>query len=554
VGYVFRGQLLTISLAAVVIGFILIREWMAQHTMDEPIPPAEQGPINPDDFVIRGGVASAKDAAIAIVPDTLDTPERWWRRQIEARYVKAVRNIKRKLRRNERGQVKLKEIHILVQENRAVRDRMGNQETRANLAYLATLRQATLGSIKEKGDEVKLVGLIEALLDDFQSVGPYDPPPISIMQPGDEPRKRVKFDEEDAEGGEWEDDSDAARSEAVSAEQAEPFRSTVVEGDTSATNGQASTSDSAPDSPTRSTSSPLTPPRPCNADPQGFEKAVSYAAPEQLMDSDSDSAYGGTRRNSLVMPCGADRDPGSDLIDLSGHDAEPEPVRPIASSSRRPPVPSTSTPDELVQLSYTSSTSDVHYASDDDGGDDNDSVRAISDGNAGRSMRARRAAAPVKAGPPPDLVKDEPGELGWGDASEDETGPSKSHEDDSGEEQVAPISADQPDGRDVGDVDLADFAATAEALVQRARQDMDEEREAPVAAGQENDHDHDHNHDHHHDPIGEDEIEGMDDWNGILEREWLLPTGANNRSHGYHWPYSKPLSKCKPSLVYLSLA
>jgi ABC-type Zn2+ transport system substrate-binding protein/surface adhesin len=119
---------------------------------------------------------------------------------------------------------------------------------------------------------------------------------------------------------------------------------------------------------------------------------------------------------------------------------------------------------------------------------------------------------------------------------------------------VAPISADQPDGRDVGDVDLADFAATAEALVQRARQDMDEEREAPVAAGQENDHDHDHNHDHHHDPIGEDEIEGMDDWNGILEREWLLPTGANNRSHGYHWPYSKPLSKCKPSLVYSSLA
>ena len=65
-GFVFRGQVLSITVAAVLIGLILFREWIMQHNFAEATPttPENEEEIKPDEWIIRGGVAHrAKDYA-----------------------------------------------------------------------------------------------------------------------------------------------------------------------------------------------------------------------------------------------------------------------------------------------------------------------------------------------------------------------------------------------------------------------------------------------------------------------------------------------------------
>ena len=58
-GLVFRGQILSITLAAVLIGLVFFREWIGQQNLEEivpgPAPPEEE--INPDEWIFRHGVA-----------------------------------------------------------------------------------------------------------------------------------------------------------------------------------------------------------------------------------------------------------------------------------------------------------------------------------------------------------------------------------------------------------------------------------------------------------------------------------------------------------------
>ena len=58
-GFVFRGQILSVTLAAVLIGFILLREWITQHNWAEHVPrPVQREPeVNPEEWTISGGVA-----------------------------------------------------------------------------------------------------------------------------------------------------------------------------------------------------------------------------------------------------------------------------------------------------------------------------------------------------------------------------------------------------------------------------------------------------------------------------------------------------------------
>ncbi|WRT68876.1 uncharacterized protein IL334_005857 [Kwoniella shivajii] len=59
VSFVLRGQVLSITLAAVLIGLILLREWITQHNWQEGARPqvVEQGDINPDEWMIVNGIA-----------------------------------------------------------------------------------------------------------------------------------------------------------------------------------------------------------------------------------------------------------------------------------------------------------------------------------------------------------------------------------------------------------------------------------------------------------------------------------------------------------------
>ncbi|WWC91366.1 uncharacterized protein L201_006309 [Kwoniella dendrophila CBS 6074] len=69
ISYVLRGQILSISLAAVLIGLILLREWITQHNFQEGTRPqiVEQGEINPDEWMIFNGVARKTTDVMAAI-------------------------------------------------------------------------------------------------------------------------------------------------------------------------------------------------------------------------------------------------------------------------------------------------------------------------------------------------------------------------------------------------------------------------------------------------------------------------------------------------------
>ncbi|WWD21007.1 hypothetical protein CI109_105488 [Kwoniella shandongensis] len=76
VGFVLRGQVLSIALAAVLIGLILLREWITQHNWQEHERPPirEEGEINPDEWVIMHGVARRTVDVMAAIMGRARTP------------------------------------------------------------------------------------------------------------------------------------------------------------------------------------------------------------------------------------------------------------------------------------------------------------------------------------------------------------------------------------------------------------------------------------------------------------------------------------------------
>ena len=62
-GFVFRGQILSVTVAAVLVGLLFFREWMNQQNLAELLPPdlPEDEPINPEEWIIMQGVARRTD-------------------------------------------------------------------------------------------------------------------------------------------------------------------------------------------------------------------------------------------------------------------------------------------------------------------------------------------------------------------------------------------------------------------------------------------------------------------------------------------------------------
>nr|XP_019047804.1 hypothetical protein I302_04422 [Kwoniella bestiolae CBS 10118]OCF26734.1 hypothetical protein I302_04422 [Kwoniella bestiolae CBS 10118] len=79
ISFVLRGQILSISLAAVLIGLILLREWITQHNWQEGARPqiVEEGEINPDEWMILNGIARrTTDVMAAILGKAREDRER----------------------------------------------------------------------------------------------------------------------------------------------------------------------------------------------------------------------------------------------------------------------------------------------------------------------------------------------------------------------------------------------------------------------------------------------------------------------------------------------
>ncbi|KAK4684277.1 E3 ubiquitin-protein ligase MARCH6, partial [Tremellales sp. Uapishka_1] len=54
---VFRGQILSIAVAASLLAFVLLREWVTQHNWDQQPQPIREAHINPDEWEIKDGIA-----------------------------------------------------------------------------------------------------------------------------------------------------------------------------------------------------------------------------------------------------------------------------------------------------------------------------------------------------------------------------------------------------------------------------------------------------------------------------------------------------------------
>ncbi len=74
-GFIFRGQILSITLAAVLIGFILLREWITQHNWAEhdPRPVRKEADLEPDQWTVRGGVAFRNEDVLAAFGHSAET-------------------------------------------------------------------------------------------------------------------------------------------------------------------------------------------------------------------------------------------------------------------------------------------------------------------------------------------------------------------------------------------------------------------------------------------------------------------------------------------------
>ncbi|ORX38932.1 hypothetical protein BD324DRAFT_617907 [Kockovaella imperatae] len=84
-GFVFRGQILSIATAAVLVGLVFFREWMTQQNPAELVPtqPREEEAINLDDWVVQGGVARRRLKE--------PTPVKWRSNPVIAEYLARAR-------------------------------------------------------------------------------------------------------------------------------------------------------------------------------------------------------------------------------------------------------------------------------------------------------------------------------------------------------------------------------------------------------------------------------------------------------------------------------
>ena len=213
---------------------------MTQHNWDVqgPRPEREQGPIDPSQWRIEHGVA------LPAVP-TYKTAEQINKRDNETEYYTTRASVLRKIREKEHTSVTLGELRILSNGNLAIAKRIEKFLRKPEIEQLDSSK--TIDAVMlDDWLEPLLKGSLMASLATLKNIGDLDRP-IADQEAEDE----------------WVDEVDTLEGQRVGN-----------------ANGLDRERDPDLDNPEAGPSSP--PPRPCNADPAGFEKEVSYAAPELI--------------------------------------------------------------------------------------------------------------------------------------------------------------------------------------------------------------------------------------------------------------------------------
>jgi hypothetical protein len=269
---------LTLTLAAVVLGLVLIREWMAQHILTDPTKPPEQLPeIRKPIYVMNGIVYNNRhDAYLSYAMDVelpmhenLRTATEFQRAK-HAILLTALKN---------RLDVRIKDVQIYLRGNPFIGEKPLNPdfvEKIKNLDFDGTVGDLRSGPDPELMSLYPTVhGIMERLFDARK--GCTDPlrdafgAEISKMGDGNlEPVKDQSVDKDSLE-------------DILGSLQVPPM---TLPPSLSGVDNPHWTPPAA--SPTQVS----TPPRPCNADDQGFDEHVSYTAPE-LIDNETQEAQTG---------------------------------------------------------------------------------------------------------------------------------------------------------------------------------------------------------------------------------------------------------------------
>lgn len=259
--HIFRGQLLTIALAGLIISIILIREWMTQHNWDNqgPRPEREQPNINPSQWEIRHGVAHL------VIPAGVTAEHDKFVHDDEKDFEEAKSSVLLKLQRKQKHLITLEELKAIARNNQNIAKRMDAAFKHPQFAELNT--SMTIHDVMIESDiEPLLRRLLTASI-------------ITLNDVGDLDRRTHDTEAED----EWVDEDETVE---ASSTQALVGPSSHASDDVN----DLDISDEFHDDRQNSNAGPSSPPpRPCSADMEGFEKEVSYAAPELI---GSESAKG----------------------------------------------------------------------------------------------------------------------------------------------------------------------------------------------------------------------------------------------------------------------
>lgn len=231
---------------------------MTQHNWDNqaPHPEREQPPINPTQWEIRQGVAHL------VIPAGVTAEQNRIVSDDETNFDMARSSVLLKVQNRQKHRITLAELKAIAQKNQAVAKRMDAAFKHPKFADLdpsMTIHDVMM----DKDIDPLLRALLTASIVTLKDIGGVD--------------RRIQESEGEEE---WEDEEEVV----------EESEGQAVIGPSSHVSRDApdlATSDENHDDRHDSSAGPSSPPpRPCSADMEGFEKEVSYAAPE-LIGSDS---------------------------------------------------------------------------------------------------------------------------------------------------------------------------------------------------------------------------------------------------------------------------
>jgi hypothetical protein len=264
---------LTLTLAAVVLGLVLIREWMAQHILGDPPKPAEALPEPSQPiYVLNGIVMKNRHDAYLMYAMDVETPLHV--NLLEASEFQRAKRAILYTSVRDRLEVRMKDVRIYLRGNPYIGEAPLNPEIVEKIKTLDI--EGTVGDLRGSSDPELMAmyptvhGIMERLFDATKG----------CTNPG-----RDAFAGEIPTMGDG--NLEPAKSQLTSAESPANAPASLQAPPNPLPPSLPGLGSPHGSPPTASPTQSSTPPRPVNADDRGFDEHVSYSAPELLYDRES---------------------------------------------------------------------------------------------------------------------------------------------------------------------------------------------------------------------------------------------------------------------------